>query len=313
MVLQNYEKRVAAPERMTVLRSGSQLSLKEDARQSTATGQQTVDAARSRLDSSVSPVFLLLKSERWSDFLQESKNLWLECSSGGSLQANDSCFALAQARAVALGKLGSLQDALVIHDQLASQRLSSMDALIFASLLADAGRFRLCSQMATTGRQWQPVTTHAELMALSIRCLRLDGQLEAARTQATRGLDEFPAQPPLLLESALLFLSEKSLTRGCDLLERLYLQEFKDVAVFYNWGQCLVGRRDTLSARRVLERGRREWPSERLWILLAGEISYLDGRFHDARQEALDYLANASSVDVFRDQAVRLMQNAQGD
>jgi hypothetical protein len=134
-----------------------------------------------------------------------------------------------------------------------------------------------------------------------------------AREALTRGLREYPEHPMLLLESAHLFLSEKKLTQGCALLERLYLQEFRDVAVFYNWGHCLVGRQDTAAARQVLNHARREFPSERLWILLSGEVSYLEGNLNGARRDGLDYLAASAAGDAFRAKAEGLIRSAQGE
>jgi hypothetical protein len=200
-----------------------------------------------------------------------------------------------------------------IYDSLASRGVSSTDALVFAGLLADAGSVRLCWQLAGSGLQWEPADDRLELFSLQAKCLRQDGLAEKARDAITRGLGEYPENPKLLLESAHLFLSEKKLTQGCILLERLYLQEFRDVAVFFNWGHCLVGRRDAAAARIVLEQAQREFPSERLWILLSGEVALLEGNLNGARRDGLDFLANSEAGDVFRLRAESLIRSAQGE
>jgi tetratricopeptide (TPR) repeat protein len=255
---------------------------------------------------------LLWRSERWQDLLLESQTSWSACLSETSTWSV-ACGQLGEARAVALAKTGRLQNALEIYETVASRRLSSQSAVVFAGLLADSSSYRLCATIAKSGLQWEPVTSHQELFALQARCLRLDGRVDEAKDAISLGLAEFPDHRFLLLESALLFLSEKNLTRGCELLERLYLQEFREVAVSYNWGQCLIGRKDSDAAKRVLQRGRRDWPSERLWFLLSGEVALLDGNLLNARKDAMDYISGSFSRDVLRPQAERLLQRVQGE
>lgn len=257
-------------------------------------------------------MILLIRSERWQDVLDESANVWNRCLAEDDL-GSDKCRSLGHVRAVANVRLGHLRDALLLYESLASHQLTSQDALLFAGLLSDAGSAQLCARLAGIGLQWDPADHRAELFALQAKCLRLDGQAEQARSTITRGLSEFPDLPSLRVESALLFLSERNLTQGCELLERLYLQEFRDVAVFYNWGKCLVGRRDSASARGVLKNARLHLPSERLWLLLSGEVSFLEGNADAARRDGLDYLAAAPAGDVFRPHAERLIRNAQGE
>jgi tetratricopeptide (TPR) repeat protein len=255
---------------------------------------------------------LLLRSERWQDLLLESESTWSGCLSETATWSV-ACSHLGEARAVALARTGRLQNALEIYETVASRRLSSQSAVVFAGLLADSSSYRLCATIAKSGLQWEPVTSHQELFALQARCLRLDGRVDEAKDAISLGLAEFPDHSSLMLESALLFLSEKNLTRGCELLERLYLQEFREVAVSYNWGQCLIGRKDSDAAKRVLQRGRKDWPSERLWFLLSGEVALLDGNLLNARKDAMDYISGSFSGDVFRPQAERLMQRVQGE
>lgn len=255
---------------------------------------------------------LLLRSERWQDLIDESAHGWKVCLSEGQLNS-EKCRTLGQVRAVAFVRLGHLREALLLYETLSSQQLTSQDALLFAGLLSDAGSARLCARLAGIGLQWEPAEHRAELFALQAKCLRLDGQADQARSTMTRALSEFPDLPSLQIESALLFLSERNLTQGCELLERLYLQEFRDVAVFYNWGKCLVGRRDSASARGVVKSARSHWPSERLWLLLSGEVSFLEGNASAARRDGLDYLAAAPAGDIFRPHAERLIRNAQGE
>lgn len=260
----------------------------------------------------VSLLALMVRSERWHDVLSESSVAWEQCLKQ-KVWSGDACRSAAHARATAFYRLGLTRDAMKIYDVLVGHGLSSLDSLLFAELYSDAGALRLCAQIARSGLQWEPLEARLDLFAVEAKCLRLDGQVQVARKTINQGLVEFPDHPRLLLESALLFVSEGNLTPGCDLLERLYLRDFRDFAVSYNWGRCLVGRRDAWAARRVLERLRQEWPSERLLILLSGEIALLNGDLNKARRDGLDYLAVASVGDTFRLQAERLIRNAQGE
>ncbi|MFZ9520442.1 MAG: hypothetical protein ACO3A4_08190 [Silvanigrellaceae bacterium] len=255
---------------------------------------------------------MLLSGERWNDVLSETHGFWNDCL-GDAESFDDTCTRIGEARGVAFVRNGRMRSALEVYDAVASRKLNSRTALVFAGLLADVSSFNLCAKMASSGLQWEPFEFRQELYAMQAKCLRLDGRLEDARAAISLSLVEHSDHPGLLLESALLFLTEKNLTRGCDLLERLYLKDFSDVAVSYNWGRCLIGRKDTESARRVLERGRRDWPSERVWFLLSGEISALDGDLLSARRDALDYMSGSTAGDVFRPQAERLMLRAQGE
>lgn len=256
--------------------------------------------------------YSLLQSERWPELIEESSVAWKKCAENDGVKTSQ-CVAIAQVRAIAFARLGYIREALSLYEKLSATQLTSTNALLFAGLLVDAGSPRLCAQLAKSGLQWEPSEPKVELYALQAKCLRLDGQSSESRSTLTRGFAEFPDNPSLLLESALLHLSEKNLTQGCDLLERLYLREMKDVAVSFNWGTCLVGRRDAEGARRVLDNARRQWPSERLWILLSGEVSYLEGNMIGARRDGLDYLASVTAGDEFRMQAERLIRNAQGE
>ncbi|MEN9808598.1 MAG: hypothetical protein RLZZ488_165 [Pseudomonadota bacterium] len=316
IVTKTYELRPSLPERLQQFSSepksvdiptGEKKSAADSATSSEISAALVKNPASMR-----QAIVLMLRSERWQDLLDESANDWNRCLSEGEL-SSERCRTLGHVRAVAFTRLGHLRDALLLYETLSSQQLTSQDALIFAGLLYDAGSARLCARLAGIGLQWDPADHRSELFALQAKCLRLDGQAEQARTTVTRALGEYPDLPSLKVESALLFLSERNLTQGCELLERLYLQEFRDVAVFYNWGKCLVGRRDSASARNVLKNARTHWPSERLWLLLSGEVSFLEGNANAARRDGLDYLAAAPAGDIFRPYAERLIRNAQGE
>lgn len=315
-----YEHRSSLDERFQVMSpalkrddSGSSSSSSSSGAAATNTGVSGTGVKSSSLEENLGrSIYSLLHSERWPELLEESSAAWKKCSQNEDVRTSQ-CVALAQVRAIAFARMGYLREALSLYEKLSSTQLTSTNALLFAGLLVDSGSPRLCAQLAKSGLQWEPSEPKVELYALQAKCLRLDGQSSESRSSLTRGLAEFPENPSLLLESALLHLSEKNLTQGCDLLERLYLREIKDIAVSFNWGTCLVGRRDADGARRVLDKARREWPSERLWILLSGEVSYLEGNMIGARRDGLDYLASVTAGDEFRIQAERLIRNAQGE
>ncbi len=313
-VLKSYEQRSSVVDRLQEMAPASKIKGNET--QKTQIDSVNVGQSSSENSALLSKRFegttLLIRSERWSEVLKETQLGWSRCL-GQSEMAAEGCRLLGRARATAFARLGHLRDAMGIYDKLASESVSSTDALLFAGLLADAGSHKLCWQLAGTGLQWEPADARLDLFALQARCLRLDGLADNAREALSRGLREYPEHPLILLESAHLYLSEKKLTQGCALLERLYLQEFKDVAVFYNWGHCLVGRQDAAAARQVLNHARRQFPSERLWILLSGEVSYLEGNLNGARRDGLDYLAVSAAGDAFRAKAEGLIRSAQGE
>lgn len=308
----SYERRSALDERLNYLQANRPRNDDKGVSAPVVEGrplsEPTKSSARSpELDSLV----MFVQSERWNDVLAESERRWKVCLE--DKVTTEACRTTGRARAVALARLGYLRDALSLYDVLSDGELSSRDALVFAGLLAESGSLRLCAQLARSGLQWEPVELRPELYSILTQCLRRDGQAELARSTLSRALAEYPEHPVLLLESSLLFVSEGNLTQGCDLLERLYLQEFNDIAVFYNWGQCVVKRRDPEAAKIVLQRARRLWPSERLWVLLAGEIAFLEGDSVRARRDGLDYLSGADASDVFKPQAERLVRYAQGE
>ena len=74
-----------------------------------------------------------------------------------------------------------------------------------------------------------------------------------------------------------------------------------------------MGRQDAATARQILNHARRQFPSERLWILLSGEVSYLEGNLNGARRDGLDYLAVSAAGDAFRAKAEGLIRSAQGE
>jgi hypothetical protein len=317
-----FEKRASSKDRLIALgrspqqsapssfsSAASAVAAAENAGSSAPKVNDDADTGFSRF---VDATALLVRSGQWSELLKETHAGWQKCLGQGA-QLSDNCGFIGQTRATAFSKTGHIREAMNIYDALASRRASSLDALVFAGILSDAGSSRLCWSLAGNGLQWEPADARLELFSLQAKCLRQDALPDKAREVITRGLAEYPEHPKLLLESALLFLSEKKLTQGCELLERLYLQEFRDVAVFFNWGQCLVGRRDTTAARSILEKARREFPSERLWILLSGEVAFLEGNLNGARREGLDYLANSEAADAFRVKAEVLIRNAQGE
>lgn len=261
---------------------------------------------------SMSSVQLLMRSEKWSELLLETNESWNECL-GHRLQFSESCRDIGRARSLAHVRMGHEQVAWRNFDLLVDRGQHSSDALFFAALHLEAGSAELCSELATVGLSWEPVSSRLELSVLNAKCLRLAGRTNDARAFLYRSLNEYPRESSLLVESAFVSMSENNLTEGCDILERLFLKETRQLAVFYNWGQCLVRRRDSAGAASVLERGRREWPSERAWIILSGEVALLEGRVEEARQLGLDYLASSESSDLFRAQAEKLSRVVIGE
>lgn len=253
-----------------------------------------------------------VKSERWFELLQTTSGTWESCLVLVS-RVSDTCREIGRARALAHVRLGQFHAAWKVSDHLGFSGLTSVDAMLFASLYLEVGAVELCASLSNAGLNWEPSNARLELSALRAKCLRLSGQFREARKFINRSLIEFPHESSLLLESALIFFSENNLTQGCDILERLYLKRTRQVAVVYNWGQCLLQRKDADAASQLLSRAQAEWPSERVWIILSGEVAFLEGRFGDARQLGLDYLASADASDSFRAQAERLSRIMSGE
>ncbi|NBO37081.1 hypothetical protein EBU99_00690 [bacterium] len=271
--------------------------------------------AESRSQSSnsvVSGVPLFVRSQRWADILNETHDAWQNCSTSSG-PSSETCRQIAHARILSFAKLKDLRASLGVYDALSQRSVNSTDALLVAGVFADFGASRLCAQLAHQGLQWVPADVHTELRALESKCLRLDARPDDAREALRIALVESPNAELLQIESALLALSEKNLTQGCDLLERLYAKENQQVAVLYNWGHCLVQRKDSAQATLVLAKARSVLPSERAWLLLGGEIARLEGRMEDARRNGLDYLAAAEASDPLRVQAERLVREADGE
>lgn len=260
----------------------------------------------------VSATTLFVRSERWSELLNETGDDWESCTKQLGV-FSDSCRELGRARALAHVRLGQSSFAWRVFDAIASRSKNSQDGLFFSGLYMEAGATNLCAQLAASALQWEPAEPRLELWVIQARCLRLSGRTDEARQVVRFGLNEFPQESSLLVESAFGFLSENNLTQGCELIESLFRKDIRQVAVVYNWAQCLVRRRDAVGASGVLSRGRLEWPSERVWIILSGEVALLEGRIEDARQFALDYLSSSDANDTFRVQAERLSRVVSGE
>jgi tetratricopeptide (TPR) repeat protein len=253
------------------------------------------------------PELLILQAGGWKELLEKTETRWSDCVRLPLERSErEECRGVGRARSIALVRLGLPEDAWRNWDVLLKMGPEAADALVFSSLYLESGSPELCARLSTLGEQWEPTTVASQLRALRIKCLRTSGEFQEARSVTTQSLVENPQDSGLQFESALLFLSEKNLTQGCDILERLFLNHERQLAVFYNWGQCLIQRRDSDALKSVLERGRMNWPSESIWILLEGELALLEGRFEMARQSGLDYLATAPGHDEFRPQAYRL-------
>ena len=260
----------------------------------------------------VSATTLFVRSERWAELLNETGDEWETCTKQFSA-FSESCRELGRARALAHVRLGHSSFAWKVFDAIASRSKNSQDGLFFSGLYMEAGATNLCAQLAASALQWEPAEPRLELWVIQARCLRLSGRFEEARQVVRFGLNEFRQESSLLVESAFGFFGENNLTQGCELIESLFRKDISQVAVVYNWAQCLVRRRDAVAASGVLSRGRLEWPSERVWIILAGEVALLEGRIEDARQFALDYLSSSDANDIFRVQAERLSRIVSGE
>lgn len=247
---------------------------------------------------------LWLRAEQWNTVLFETDSPWLRCRKVGE-QSTSGCQQIGRARAIALVKLGSIEAAWNIFEELASANNES-NTLFFAELLSQHGSFQLCSDLARIALGNAAGSDREDLYALNVRCLRRAGFLAESRRAAQVALQELPESKKVNVELAMTQLSENNLTQGCGLLEKLFSDNVLNVAVVYNWGQCLVRRRDSESALSVLMLGEREWPSEREWLILSGEIARLDGQIELARERGLDYLSGTHSSDEFRIQAENL-------
>lgn len=268
---------------------------------------RVADRPQDLLRSTSLPELLTLQAGGWKELLEKTETRWSDCVRVPlERSAQEECRGVGRARSIALVRLGLPEDAWRNWDALLKMGPEAADALVFSSLYLESGSHELCARLSTMGEQWEPTTLAGQLRTLRIKCLRLSGDLQEARSVTTQSLVENPQDSGLQFESALLFLSEKNLTQGCDILERLFLNHERQLAVFYNWGQCLIQRRDSDALKSVLERGRMNWPSELIWTLLEGELALLEGRFEMARQSGLDYLATATGHDEFRPQAYRL-------
>lgn len=258
------------------------------------------------------PIFeSLVRSERWNDVLADSEAQWSECLSNKSLFSRR-CRELGRARAVAYVRLGHSDSAWGVQDQLAMRGSDSEDALVFAGLYLDVGATGLCVQLTTTALQWEPIETRRALWALRSKCLRMSERINDARSVVRLGLTEFPLDNALMLESAFVAFGENNLTQGCDILEQLHLKKSRQVAVSYNWAHCLIRRRDAEEASKVIAAGRQDWPMERAWLILSGELALLSGRVEQARQFGFDYLSGSDVRDPLRAQAERLTRVVTG-
>ncbi len=249
---------------------------------------------------------LWVKGEQWHEVLARTHRRWKECKQeSGSL--SDECAFVGKARALSYAKLGSIESSLEVYDDFVSMGLKD-SSVFFARLLASRGADYLCTKMATIGLSEDSPESREELHTLNVRCLRRSGRGADAGKFLRVAMLEYPKSLPLMLESALNHLSENKLTQGCDLLEQLYNSNFSNVAVLYNWGECLVRRADPDAVKTVLVRGRREWPSEKVWLILAGELARIEGHHEAARQYGLEYLAGAGLSDDLKSKAESLAE-----
>lgn len=244
---------------------------------------------------------IAVNSGQWHDVLTNSFEPWRECKKQAS-SLSPECVLIGRARTWAFVRIGSIESAWEIYDDMVDLGMKNTSSF-FARLLDQSGAHFLCSNMAQLYLTQSEIDDRLEMSALNARCLRRAGRIDDSNKAAQAGLLEFPKSQQLLLELALNQLSENKLTQGCDLLEQLYDDKFLDVAVIYNWGECLIQRSDVDNARMVLSLGRSEWPSERVWNILAGEIARLEGRAELARQLGREYLAGSSSEDELRGKA----------
>lgn len=249
---------------------------------------------------------IAVNSGQWHDVLANSFEPWRECKKQAS-SLSPECVLIGRARAWAFVKIGSIESAWEIYDDMVDLGMKNSSAF-FARLLEQSGAYFLCSNMAQLYLTQSESDDRLEMAALNVRCLRRAGRIDDSKKAVQSGLLEFPNSGQLLLELALTQLSENKLTQGCDLLEQLYDNKVFDVAVIYNWGECLVQRSDVDNARIVLSRGRSEWPSERVWHILAGEIARLEGRAELARRLGREYLAGSNSEDELRGKAENLAE-----
>lgn len=249
---------------------------------------------------------LWLGAGQWNAVLSETDEEWRGCK---DLREPDlpQCELIGRSRALAFAKLGSIEFAWTVFDDLNSMKKGS-NALFFAELLAENRSFQLCSDLVRIGLENATTSEREELYALNVRCLRRAGSLSDARRAAQAATSELPESKKIILELAITQLSENNLTQGCELLGKLFTDKFLNVAVVYNWGQCLVRRKDSESALSVLMVGEREWPSEPGWLILSGEIARLDGHRDLARERGLEYLSGSHVDDELRIQAESLAE-----
>jgi tetratricopeptide (TPR) repeat protein len=249
---------------------------------------------------------LWLRSEKWHEVLSRTSLLWAECIKRLNGMSAE-CALVGKARALSYAKLGSIESSLDIYEELglAGEKDRSV---FFARLLAARDSNLMCAQMAQVGLSVDSVESREELHSLNIRCLRRAGHSKEADKFLRVAMLEYPKSQLLLLEAALSFLSENKLTQGCDLLEQLYASNFSNVAVIYNWGQCLVRRADLEAVQTVLSRGQKEWPTEKVWLILAGDLARIEGNREAARLKGLEYLAGANQSDELRSKAENLAE-----
>ncbi len=254
----------------------------------------------------------LVRAERWSDLLTETESDWNMCAQQ-KFGFTRRCRELGRARAVAFVRLGHGGSAWSVQEILAENGSDSEDALVFSGLYLDVGATSLCVQLTGSALQWEPREARRALWALRSKCLRFSDRADEARSAVRMGLTEFPQDSALLLESAFVAFGENNLTQGCEILEQLYLKKTRQVAVSYNWAQCLIRRRDAEEASKVIAAGRQDWPLERGWLILSGELALLGGRVEQARQFGFDYLSGSDARDPLRAQAERLTQEVGGE
>jgi len=295
-------------ERFNELRGKTDSNLTPEAVSNDTAGRSVAGESINR----VSATTLFVRSERWAELLDETVDDWEGCTKQFGAFSDD-CRELGRARALAHIRLGHASFAWKVFDAIAARTKNSQDGLFFSGLYLEAGATNLCAQLASAALQWEPGEPRLELWVTQARCLRLSGRYEEARRVVRFGLNEFPEEISLLVESAFGFFGENNLTQGCELIERLFRKDNYQVAVVYNWAQCLVRRRDAAAASGVLSKGRLEWPTERVWIILAGEVALLEGRIEDARQFALDYLSSSDANDIFRVRAESLSRAVSGE
>lgn len=247
-----------------------------------------------------------VKAGRWHELLNNTGRLWKDCSRQSS-ELSSECVFVGRARALAFSELGNIESSLEVYDSFVETGTKGNSAF-FAEILSARNANDLCSHIARVGLAESSSESREELYALSVRCQRRAGLIEESEKSLRFGFAEYPESQRLRLEAALNQLNENKLTQGCDLLEQLYASKFSHVAVIYNWGQCLVRRADADGAQAVLLRGRLEWPTERIWLVLAGEVGRLRGDRDTARRSGLEYLAGSGGNDELKGIAENLAE-----